>query len=281
MGVGEHAPYLSAFWAHPKSGHIWPIDAGHTVAAVEPGNPIGLDLEDYGGDWDDLDVDDFRVLDDAFKRGWVRGLFLRDEGEIDDEGLWHASEPGHLILQAATMPIAKLTMNLLSKEGLNIRNYELGGRFDNQMISEAMKRLYLLERRNVFERFAEQDVENLSWFWANPNTSEIFHFQGSHTYAAVDPNGPIGLDPEDFGPGEIQTDDFRVLQTAMGLGWVRAMFLPGERSQVGLHGANKAAVTSTLDQLLEGGLRPDFIGMRGEFDDFAWDGELDDYLKQH
>ncbi len=130
----------------------------------------------------------------------------------------------------------------------------------------------------LMERFAQKDVDNLYWFWAHPATGKIYDFEGSHTLAATDPEGPIAIDVTQFGGGdEIDIDDYRIFEIAFRAGWVRSHYLPDDNtgnplgSQIGLHGADEETVRLTLKMLRDKGLQIDHVGMRGHFDDFEYD----------
>ena len=136
-------------------------------------------------------------------------------------------------------------------------------------------------RNSLMETFARDDIENISWFWAHPETGRIYHFDGTHTLAALDPNGPIGLDPEDFGGADnIDMDSFDVFRAAFNQGWVRSFYIPDDGSnplgsQIGIHGADRETVETTLQMLLDSGLEIDHIGMTGEFDGYKYDEPAD------
>ena len=129
---------------------------------------------------------------------------------------------------------------------------------------------------NLMEKFAQKDVDNVSWFWAHPSSGKIYHFDGSHTAAAIDPDGPIAVDTSEL--DSLQMDDFRVFEVAFRRGWVRSFYIPDEGSplgsQVGLHGPDEETVRQTLQMLLDKGLQVDHVGMRGHYDGFRYDEPL-------
>jgi hypothetical protein len=133
---------------------------------------------------------------------------------------------------------------------------------------------------NLMEKFAQSDVANVSWFWAHPERGEIYNFDGTHTLAATDPNGPIAIDTSHFGgDDEVDIDDTRIFEIAFRWGWVRSMYIPDEDtghpmgSQVGLHGGDEETVRKTLKMLLDGGLQVDHVGMEGHYDKYHFSGE--------
>jgi GNAT superfamily N-acetyltransferase len=131
--------------------------------------------------------------------------------------------------------------------------------------------------KKMMEEFAQSDVDNLFWFWANPQSGEIYHIDGTHTTAALDPRGPIGLNPEYYGGYDnVDIDDNRVFHDAFKKGWVRCGYINDHHSahgtDLGLHGANRNIVMDTLKMLLEKGLEVASVGLRGEFDGFGYDG---------
>ena len=135
---------------------------------------------------------------------------------------------------------------------------------------------------NLMERFAQQDVDNVSWFWAHPSSGRIYHFEGSHTTAAVEPGSPIELDMADFGGYNAEgapADNYQVFEAAFRKGWVRSFYIPDEGSplgnQIGLHGPDEESVKQTLQMLLDKGLQIDHVGMRGQFDKFEYDEPYD------
>lgn len=136
---------------------------------------------------------------------------------------------------------------------------------------------------NLMERFAQEDVDNLFWFWSHPESGQIFHIEtGTHTVNALDPDSPIPITPEEFGGYEnIDIDDFDVFRAAFRHGWVRSSYIVAEGAhplgnQVALHGADRETVEHTLQMLLDSGLDADYVGLRGEFDGFEYDGPIDE-----
>ena len=139
-------------------------------------------------------------------------------------------------------------------------------------------------------KFSQSDVAKVSWFWAHPESGNIYNFDSSHTVAATDPDGPMAIDVTQFG-GEVGVKDFRIFEIAFRGGWVRSMYVPmdGEfsvlikgrelretnsmGSQVGLHGPNKEIVQLTLKMLLDGGLQVDHVGMEGHYDEYHFSGK--------
>ena len=133
---------------------------------------------------------------------------------------------------------------------------------------------------NLMERFAQADVENLFWFWAHPQSGEIYHIDGTHTTTAVEPGSPVGLNADDYGGYDnIDIDDKRIFVDAFKKGWVRSGYMddhPAHGTDLGLHGANREIVLETLKMLLEKGLEVASVGLRGEFDNFEYDGTPED-----
>lgn len=131
---------------------------------------------------------------------------------------------------------------------------------------------------NLMEKFAKEDVADINAFWAHPESGQIFRFEGTHTANALEPSSPIGLDPNDF--QELEHDDFAVFRAAFNKGWVRSAYLVGTPNspmgnQLALHGPNQRIVRLALWHLLDTGLDVDYVGLRGQFDGFEYDGPLD------
>ena len=136
----------------------------------------------------------------------------------------------------------------------------------------------------LMEQFAQDDVAKVHWFWANPTTGQIYHIDGTHTTAALEPNNPIGLTPEDFGGYDnVDIDDNDVFEAAFRKGWVRSSYMPDEEvgnplgSQVGLHGPDEETVKLTLKMLLDKGLEVDYVGLRGHYDKYQYDAPITDW----
>lgn len=135
----------------------------------------------------------------------------------------------------------------------------------------------------LMEEFAQQDVDDVHWFWAHPASGQIYHLDGSHTTGALEPNNPLGLTPEDFGGYDnVDIDDNDVFEAAFRRGWVRASYIPDEEvnnplgTQIGLHGADEETVQLTLKMLLAKGLQVDYVGMRGHYDKYEYDAPNED-----
>lgn len=115
---------VSWFWAHPASGRIFhiPSDSSHTISALDPNGPIAVKPDEIDGE-NKVSVDDYRVFEVAFRRGWVRSMYIPD-----DDGSPLGSQVG---LHGGDEETVRTTLKMLLDKGLQVDRIGMQGHYDD------------------------------------------------------------------------------------------------------------------------------------------------------
>ncbi len=117
--VQKDVDNVSWFWAHPSSGKIYHFEGSHTTAATDPSGPIAVDISELG----EIDMNDFRVFEVAFRRGWVRSFYIPDSDSSNSLGF-------QIGLHGPNEETVRLTLKMLLEKGLKIDHVGMRGEFD-------------------------------------------------------------------------------------------------------------------------------------------------------